>query len=423
MDAQTSPKASCPSGGARSLLILVGTLALSSCAHFSVRTNDADDLRFVNYDSTALCRGVDGNLSLEEPVDRQVHRIACNTRLRGDLHERIYAAYRPAEIDHFTAALMITSCVASGRCLSDRHRPPGLLSQSYSASGQLYRWAVDLDLAQVRGVLDEIELDPRLESLFLTRVNACREEIIQVVDGWNPRLRRVYAVVPHEVLSRRDSEELALAAQYAQFAALRPALEAAILDSAPADLLRGQARALRAAYVQACVEKGRPLRYCVTGPIARPLTRYLLRLAVQADDPIAALVEYSLLSAGPDLSDPRYEVHVAVGGAIAKETSDHQRYTAALEDGFDARLVAERFGDPPPVNLYNRLNAAGLRPPDDVPHGREVRQMRRRLVYVRGVVSQIQRTDASVTAALDPAEVCSHGRGFERDPRSDGLAL
>lgn len=421
----------------RWILVFVLILAATGCPrHFRIGGHppDTEDMRFANYRSTPLCydnydsgrdsyTSPDRTLRVDHPVEQTVRRLMCAERPDGELHAQLYRRFDPRQIDALTAAMMITTCVGDGRCQSEERRVfSGRQRLSYSQSGALYPYAVRLDMHQVAAAVAPMDLDDDMKSLFVDRVAACRQHLVQVVESWNPRIRRIYVDVPEQVLEQRYSDELALAAHYGRLDELRPRIEAAVLDRTSSEPLRQEAALLRSEYVHACVARGRTSLYCLNGPVGRPLTQYLMQLAVRADDAPVAVAEHALLSSGPDQSDIRYEIHEAIGRAMRKETQDYRRYAEAVSMSVDPGLLSERFGSTPPVDLSNRLNATGITPPSSVPMEREVRTMRRQVDHVRRVVARTRvRGELAVVSFQDIVDHHQEQTGCRESNRVEAI--
>ncbi len=285
-----------------------------------------------------------------------------------DVSGRLYRASPPLNIAPLYAAVMVTTCVAQGPCDPEPHRTGRgpQPSFSYARMGDFVPIARSLRVEAARAPLLEAGLHPDAVDAFLVRAEASRRRIVEWVEDTSPRLRAIYVETPETVRSRRATERLTLASLFARLHRLTDSLDAAIVDGQVTVGLIQAARSLRGDTIDACRRLGRSLEFCLNGPIGRPLTERLVQMHVQRSEWLDARAEVSLLRSGPDLSDPRYEIHEAVGEAIRKERHDFAAYRRALALGLSQKVLEERFGESVPLELSGSLawsNVAGVQPP------------------------------------------------------------
>ncbi len=315
---------------------------------------------------TDLGRGDDsvsayrGDLQLELPRGEMIHRLMCTQvdfEDSGHFDDAIYASFDDDHFDHVLAAVMTILCVASGECDAGNE---GKLS--YSRIATLYWYAKHTDLAKVDAEVAKLGLPGDLGAAFVRRARANIEHVVSAVETTHERWKAVYVDTIEDARARRAADRAALATHYARFAALKPRVDAALIDHKGSSALAAEIIAARDAYTGACVAHGRSALYCLTGPIARPLTEQLVRLATALDDPALATAEDATLRLGPDQSDLRYELNVAVDQAMRKENARFHEYNEALASGADRAVVASRFPQPP-LDLRDRADEAGMEPP------------------------------------------------------------
>lgn len=368
------------------------------------------DSPFLNFRDNELCydnykpgwRGgytsPNNELDVDAPMDQTVRNLMCSGHPRNQLYAKLYERMDVHNVDDFTIALMVVTCVGEGACESNEGREvarSGTTGRhfrlSYAVTSDLYPYALRLDREKVASVVARLNVPETLKSAFLRRVTASQQHMINLVKGWNPRFHQIYIVTAKETMARRAAEERALASYYNRFERIRNQLDVALLDRKTSKKLLRTARTLRDEYVAACVQQGRTVMYCVTGPVGRPLTSYLVRIAVALGDIPSAVAEHTLLNTGPNQVDVRFEIHEAVGRAMRKEVATYSRYQEGVAMGLDSSLLAKRFGDPPPVDLSEWGNGAGLTPSREWAYEDQIREVRDQVGYVRREVSQVRR--------------------------------
>lgn len=408
-----------------------------SCAHFQSGESSPEDDLFLNYRHARACknpterRGAytspSSTLSVNVPVATTIRQLMCTEHTHGDFSRQLYVRTAPESIDPLTAALMITSCVSSGRCdgtgtLRSTHSSGPRLSMSYSRVGEFRSLAEGLDPQAVSAAVDPLEVHPVLKDSFLRRVEASRQHILALAADYSPRMRRVFVELPTRVRAARIADQDALAPLYGRFDVLKIRADAALLDNLPTDALVREAVVLREEYVTACQSRGRGLRYCIGGPIGRPLTELLVRLYVQQGRWIDALTEHAVLRYSPDVSDVRYEIHVTVSQQMRKEDDDYRRYREAQQQGVSQQTLNDHFGTEP-ISFADWTNGAGIQPPREDNLGTLIRTGSGRVQRVRGEVSGIR-----VRGDVTTLRFSERRRGVRRESpillaKDDGRAL
>jgi hypothetical protein len=325
-----------------------------------------------------------GRSQLSDNLDpgQKVYQLMCSySRDMGDFRSDLYARIDDRKVDHLDVALLLVTCVATGRC------------NSHAIAADAYYFAMRTSTAEVQSAVAPLKIRDDFKKAFITRAEACRKQVVDQVTAWGAPWQRVYVKTIAETRDRRLADEDALARFYKLADEIKTPIDAAVLDGKVTPALRAKAVALRDEYVSACVARGRALRYCLTGPVARPLTEQIVRLSIALRDPVMGEAENEVLALGVDQSDVRVEIHEAVKAAMAAETERASAYKKAKDAGSDPRLLATRFGDPAPVDLSDYNIDAGLEPPaarnfhgDLVPLGNAVG-----VEHVESVVSRVDR--------------------------------
>jgi hypothetical protein len=261
---------------------------------------------------------------------------------------------------------MIVTCVGRGPCDATDdagYGKRGSYRFSVSRSADLVHWAQHTSIDDVRRAIAPVAQPQEVKDAFANRFEACRRHLVNAVLALDKRRQRVYVRTIEETRHRRRADAAALAPLVAQWDALKPELDRALLDHKVTPELRDRALALRDRYVEACIDRLRPPLYCLTGPVARPLTERLVRLSIEVKDRLHAEAELAAVRFGPDQSDLKVEVRIAVERAMNEETRRHREWSEAKALGTDANVLAAKFGEPPPIDLSNHGNDAGLKPP------------------------------------------------------------
>ncbi len=353
----------------------------------------------LNYYGRRYCTYSDGyhsNLSYHNSVSRglepaiALRQLMCSDHADGDYSDWAYGELDPEAPDPLMTAFMIVHCVATGVC-GPVDLAPGGTSVGHTAD--LYRYARDLDRAAVERALEQVEAPPEVKATFLDRLAACQGYIVQAVFEMNPRLRAVYADTIDRTLADYRAMRRDLAEVDRSYAELRPRMDEALLNESFNDDLHDRVRAVRDAAVLSCTQSGaRSLTVCANGPIAHPLTEFLVRSAAALEQHAEAFAEQRVLMDLPDTTDERYAIHLAVSDAMRRESTMAREHRAASERLRESdprereRLLSEQFGSPPPIDLSEWDNGVGIAPPGGgtLVHGlSSVREIEGRIVRAR----------------------------------------
>ncbi|MBI3071790.1 MAG: hypothetical protein HYY84_06630 [Deltaproteobacteria bacterium] len=349
------------------------------------------------------------DLSTKVSPGENILRLMCTEGARGayNVTDQFVSTVNDAAPDPLTVGILVVACVGTGECESATGRPH---YGSSGSNGRRYRFAISIsadvaDVARrvpqeaVKSAVEALDLPGDIKSGFTTRFDACRAHLVAEVEALNPRLKKVYVETITKTRAERFADEQALASFYQRYAAQKPKLDRALLSSGVTAALRNEARSLRDAYVDACLKRGRTALYCLTGPVARPLTDLLVRLAIALRDPVGAEAENATLAIGPDQTSVKTEMHLAVGKAMRAETTEYRKYMDAKRQGTDPSVLASTFGNPPPVNLGEYRNGAGAPPPQRRDYWSEINRV------TKGGLERIRRTIARVSVSGNSATI------------------
>lgn len=372
------------------------------------------DAMHLNYYNRRYClysngsqTGLSYNNSVSPGMEPAVafQRLMCHADARGEYHEWAYAQLDPAAPDPLVTALMLVDCVATGACgpveVERNHGP------SAARTSDSFRFARDIDPGAVQAALVGVEAPEEVKEAFLRRLDACRAHIVSSVAHMHPRLRAVYV----DTIERTREDRRALLADLAPVAqsyeAVRPQMDDALLNGSFNVDVHERVRAIRDAAILTCTaQHHRSVAICANGPITHVLGEYLVRSAAGLERPDEAAAEQRLLNDVPNTTDERYALHLAVGEAMARETSMAREYAAASERLSSSapaereRLLSGQFGDTPPLDLSRWTNAVGVAPPraERLFNDSSVRPFEGRVVRVRrrgrAATLDVERTDA-----------------------------
>ncbi|MCA9606780.1 MAG: hypothetical protein KC619_14340 [Myxococcales bacterium] len=297
------------------------------------------DAMHLNYYNRRYClysngsqTGLSYNNSVSPGMEPAVafQRLMCHADARGEYHEWAYAQLDPAAPDPLVTALMLVDCVATGACgpveVERNHGP------SAARTSDSFRFARDIDPGAVQAALVGVEAPEEVKEAFLRRLDACRAHIVSSVAHMHPRLRAVYV----DTIERTREDRRALLADLAPVAqsyeAVRPQMDDALLNGSFNVDVHERVRAIRDAAILTCTaQHHRSVAICANGPITHVLGEYLVRSAAGLERPDEAAAEQRLLNDVPNTTDERYALHLAVGEAMARETSMAREYAAASE--------------------------------------------------------------------------------------------
>jgi hypothetical protein len=397
-------------------------LLLAGCQMLIQRGPGApqDSVLHLNYRNASYCRDDLGrgdgsyvthstDLSDEIAVAERFRRVMCDPHPDPDYHDTIYARLGGDPFDHFDAAFMIVACVGSGECdPNEQDRGNSRFSWSKTADFAWYAQRIRAD--EVWRTVAHLPAPKEVRDAFMARAEACRRHVAGAAASFDRRRAKVYVRTIDEVRHRRRADEVALAPYLERFVRMKPALDRALLDGEVTSKHLEHAVSLRDEYVDACIDRLRPPAHCVGGPVARPLGELIVRLAAARGDAIRAHAEYAALTV-PDVTDVRAEIHLAVDAAMAEETESYRAWVRAKELGTDASVLAAKFGDPPPLDLGDYGNGAGIDPPRPRDLSRELDQLERRAVRLSGPVTAVERQGSRVRITIQGYETVDVPQG------------
>ena len=302
-------------------------------------------LRLVSADR--LCGSARGRRQLSAALAPRelVMRIMCNESYQGELYKQLYASFDERMFGHLTAALMIVNCVGEGACDVGPRRSP-------LALGTLDWFARRVNGPRVLTILQSVNIPEQMRQDFLDRLAAATRQVRTLAAGLDPRRRELYVALPQRIRDQREQDRTRTFAEiYKRFGLLGGQVEAALKARAATPALVAKARALRDDWMRACEAAGRDVRACLAGPIARPLTELLVRLAIALKDPVLGHAENTLLELRSDRTRVQMEIYLAQQAAMAAERARLTEYADAARQGVDRRTLAATTGAAPPVDL------------------------------------------------------------------------
>lgn len=249
--------------------------------------------------------------------------------------------------DPVVAALIVVGCAADGACAAGAE-PESL--------GQVLHYAQDATPALVRKAVLALGLDREVQDAFLKRHELDRQWVLDQAKLLGPRETAIYVAVPEQVRARFKAHWKTFAPFYKRYDKLAPKVDAALADvGAPTktlEALTADVRRLRDDYVLKCA-KGKTLsaQECLLGPLARPLTDRLVRLAIATRQAVPAAAENTLLKLGLDQGTAAAQILTAQAAAVEAESSLREQYDTAREEGVDQPTLDDAYGSPPPVTL------------------------------------------------------------------------
>src|SRR5262249_44940949 len=139
--------------------------------------------------------------------------------------------------------------------------------------------------------------------------------------------------------------------------------------------------------------------YCLTGPISRPTTKLLVRLAISVGDKVRAEAENETLALGPSQETLPQEIYQAVNQALFAETQLARSWQKAKEAGTVVSAPAEKFGTAQPFDLSQETNQAGSEPAPILSFRNEIDGMKGQAAVAR-VARALKRTEPRGRRAL-----------------------
>ncbi len=299
--------------------------------------------------AAGLCKGFGESGQLQRALAPRdlVGRMMCNGSYRGDLWKALYSDFDEQMFGHFTAALMVVDCVGEGVCA------PAGARRSPVAIGALSSYARRIDGTRVMTALNTIDLPAQMRTDFMDRLAASQREIIRLAGTLDPRRKELYVTLPAQVRARRAAARKAMAPLFERAELLTADVEAALKSRSATAAHVARVRTLRDDFVRACETGGRPTWECLAGPVARPMTELMVRLAIALRDPVLGHAENTLLEVPADLTRVQAEIFAQQSASMAAERTRWNDFTAAARTGIDPRLLAATTGVKPPVDLGN----------------------------------------------------------------------
>ena len=371
----------------RSLSPLVAVALVSGCALFrpQVESDGAPGPAAPKSACAAFAGQRAFTLDLHDSRERQLLGLACfdHDARPADVAARAYvqlhAGFDDRHFDPLVAAEMVVACAGDGACRA-KGEPESL--------GEMVFYAQGIDPLALRRALQKTSLPAGVQRSFLARAQASRTRVVREAARLDPQLHALYVDVPAAIRASDQRFAETFASFYARYDRLLPALDAALAHRAPARRLTAllvRPRALRDAFLSRCAARApRTAVTCLSGPIARPLTRRLVELAIRLHDPVLGRTEEALLHLGPDASTTARRIARALAAAIAQQQVSHQRWAEAKAMGANAAPLAAV----PPVDVPD----LAWRPPENLAGFRaQLRAWSAKAETVRGTVRFVRR--------------------------------
>jgi hypothetical protein len=263
--------------------------------------------------------------------------------------------------------------------------------QPYAAA-QMEYYARDNLPGRVAESLAALGMPDELLSIYVNRYAEARTNVLATIDGLGD-YEYVDNVleVPRAVRQAREAYFKAFADDVAAFGALWPEVAAAVEEGRVDPELRARAEELRDGHVRRCVDESSLSTYfCWYGTFARQLTLALAWMAVNADDPVTAIVEEWAFAYGVDMTSAGAHISVAQEAATVSGADPPGPWTFP------------RGSDP---SLHERVQA-----------------MRERVGWARAEVRRVTTRGANATIDFEVQESrnnidydCSEARHYLRD--------
>jgi hypothetical protein len=350
------------------LRILVAVVALTAC-HLDAAPRQGGSEESVR----AFCRAARGvGQYPEQPtVDEAVIRALC-----GDVRSASLEVYADridqSHPDSVHTGLLVYACVENGTCRLDGAKDwydpycvPGANRCNFSPSraADVAYYLHELTTDGMRADLARSAfLPPAVRAAFVAAVEDAKRTLAASLGKLDPRRRAIYVSTVEKVRARRREDDQALERFTAKLATWKPEVDRALLDKRVTRAMIDETIGLRDSYVLACLERKRTPLHCLTGPVARPLSRLIVRAAVALGDAALAETENAVLAFGPSRENVLVEIRMAVSAAMAAENALHAEWKKARDAGTDPGVLAGKFGDPAPWNLERETTQAGFGP-------------------------------------------------------------
>ncbi len=283
-------------------------------------------------------------------VEDQVRQIACTYSIvhEGLIEKRVYGEmhyeFDDRRFHHLRAAMILALCAGAQdgehfRC--NKH-----------TAGQMLYYAQRLKMPIVQKATSQLKLPEDVKQHFLARVTAARDLVVAETEKLDPRRKELYVTLPTKIRAAREKHFQTYAAHWEKLDALTAKIDQAIGSAKDRASLLAETQAAREAYVTACLkEPDATLEQCMGGPIGRPLTANIIRLALAAKEGMLALVESGVLEKMPDTSTAIAQMFFAQYQAFEAESKKAGEYEAAKAKNVDKATLKSMFGDPPPIKV------------------------------------------------------------------------
>jgi hypothetical protein len=307
----------------------------------------------------------------------QVIGVAC-ARMRPFAYRDIYASYEEDKPNHLSAAIVVASCVQAGACRYRKRYRYSRRRHSYTETASRYHLAKFLDFDAVAKSVASLSVPGWARRRFMRIVRQSAPTLVDSVEkSWNPRERRVFLEPISRIRKQWVRRRATLLPLQIRWAKLKNDIDEALIDKSMTRTLQTRLLRLRDAVVANCKAQDIAPVPCIAGPIARPISDYLVRVSTALDDGLTAEYEHTLLARTKNRSRLQYAMRAVMHDSLVRERALRDEYARAKKLGASQELLARKFGAIPPIDVKPRLNGAGSRPPRDRYH------RRRRGVYTK----------------------------------------
>ena len=358
------------------------TVSMSGCLGLMLPKQDAAS---ASQERSAYCNKLAADRYDASWTEENKFLYAFCLDVKGDAYEDI-----ENDLDHvhpppLEVATMINFCVKRGKCqlthAKDWYDPycvpqGGSCNFSPSNAANMLWWANQVDPNAVAAALARVNVPEPFKAAFVAAYDANRKVLADSVALLDASRKRIYVQTVADAWRRRHADEVALASYYERASKVKPMLDRALLDHTVTRVELDGAIALRDDYIRACVKRGRTALYCIVGPVSRPLTKLIVRLAIAVDDRALAETENEMLKVAPSQEAGNTEIHVAVSAAMQAEGPRYREWVKAKEAQTDPKVLADKFGGARPAGLRDETNQAGAAPPGTLEFGHEIAAMK-----------------------------------------------
>lgn len=381
-------------------------------SHPSAPARRAEDPLTANLERSNFCESdTRGGYGADRQTAREKIQFVLCRHPHSDVYEVANERLLAGPYDHVDAAFLVISCVARGVCRFEHakstyeHYCTGdrcTFSPSKTADFAMY--ANRTTAEDVKRALASADVPPDAKAAFVARYDACRSHVLGAVAQLDPRRKAIYVDTIAAARKRRQEDDAIAAPFKTRATTLKREIDAALLDQRPSRALLDQALALRAQFIQACTKRKRSPVQCISGQVSRPLTKLIVQLAVALDDlPLAAAENATLLLARSH-EDPAVDIHLAVGVAQGTEMAQWSAWSDAKAKGVDSDVIAQKFGNSPPLDLRDEDNGAGYEAPGILEFSSEIQAAAKRtnvpLVEVARTIKRVDRKGKLATISF-----------------------